>query len=115
MHVYLLCSKCLSCSPVILACRNTTRGESLKLALEADAKQHGNSKPQAEVMQLDVASLQSIRDFAQKWNQQQRPLYGLINNAGVFFMAGESTVAAAYANMSLLHLLIVRGGPSATV
>lgn len=89
MCMHLLCSKRVSCSPVILACRNVFRGESLKLSLEQDAKKHGNSKPQAEVMLLDVASLQSVKDFVQQWNNQQRPLHCLINNAGVFFILGK--------------------------
>lgn len=88
MPVYLVCSKSLSCSPVILACRNRARGDQLRLALEADARQHGNNAPKAEIMLLDVASLQSVRDFAEQWNQQKRSLHCLINNAGVFFMAG---------------------------
>ena len=75
-------------SAVILACRDKGRGEKLKQALEEQAEEHGNTKPSAEVMLLDVSSLQSVRSFAQHWNQ--RPLHGLINNAGIFDV-GSST------------------------
>ena len=73
---------------VILACRDKGRGESLKRSLEEQAEEHGSSKPSTEVMLLDVSSLQSVRSFAQHWNQ--RPLHGLINNAGIFDV-GSST------------------------
>ena len=69
---------------VILACRDKVRGENLKLSLEENAKEHGNTSPTAEVMLLDVSSLQSVRSFAKQWHQQRRPLHGLINNAGIF-------------------------------
>ena len=100
MCIYMLCSKRLSCSPVILACRNMSRGESIKLALEADAKQHGNMSPCAEVMLLDIASLQSIRDFAQQWTRRQKPLHCLINNAGVFFILGRPVTCHPFWNTS---------------
>ena len=74
---------------MVLACRDEKRGEQLRVALEANAKEHGNSKPQAEVMLLDVSSLQSVRSFVQRWNQQQRPLHCLINNAGIFDIGGS--------------------------
>ena len=77
-------------SAVILACRDKGRGEKLKRSLEEQAEEHGNARPSAEVMLLDVSSLQSVRSFAQHW--KQRPLHGLINNAGIFDV-GSSTHA----------------------
>jgi len=88
---------------VVLACRDEKRGEQLKVALEANAKEHGNSKPQAEVMLLDVSSLQSVRSFVQRWNQQQRPLHCLINNAGIFDIGGSKPDCLL---LSLLWLLL---------
>ena len=88
---------------VVLACRDETRGEQLRVALEANAKEHGNSKPQAEVMLLDVSSLQSVRSFVQRWNQQQRPLHCLINNAGIFDIGGSKPGCLS---LSLLWLLL---------
>lgn len=74
---------------VVLACRDEKRGEQLRLSLEQNAKANGNSRPQAEVMLLDVSSMQSVRSFAQQWNQRQKPLHCLINNAGVFDMSSS--------------------------
>lgn len=71
---------------VVLACRDQKRGVQLKLNLEENARQHGNDKPEAEVMLLDVSSLQSVRSFARSWNQ--RPLHCLVNNAGIFDIGG---------------------------
>ena len=75
---------------VVLACRDQKRGDQLKLNLEENARQHGNDKPQAEVMLLDVSSLQSVRSFAQSWNQ--RPLHCLVNNAGIFDIGGGKMI-----------------------
>ena len=41
-----------------------------------------------QVQLLDVASLESVRSFAKSWQQQNRPLHMLINNAGIFSMGG---------------------------
>lgn len=57
--------------------------------LAAEAKQAGRPAPSLEVSLLDLASLESVRGFVQRWEQQQRPLHILINNAGMFNMGGE--------------------------
>jgi NAD(P)-dependent dehydrogenase (short-subunit alcohol dehydrogenase family) len=57
--------------------------------LTAAAKQAGAPAPCLEVSLLDLASLQSVRGFVERWEQQQRPLHQLINNAGLFNMGGE--------------------------
>jgi WW domain-containing oxidoreductase len=67
---------------VYMACRSKER-------CEAAAKQIRNSlinKQHAEnvkCMNLDLSSLQSVRDFAQEFNNLNIPLHILINNAGV--------------------------------
>jgi len=83
---------------VVLACRDEKRGEQLKESLEQNAREHGNTNPQAEVMLLDVSSLQSVRSFAQRWSQRQQPLHCLINNAGIFDIGGSKPLC----NSSLL-------------
>lgn len=40
----------------------------------------------SQVQSLDLASLDSVRSFALSWQQKQRPLHMLINNAGIFTM-----------------------------
>lgn len=58
-------------------------------ALTAEAKQAGRPAPSLEVSLLDLASLESVRAFVQRWEQQRRPLHCLICNAGMFNMGGE--------------------------
>jgi NAD(P)-dependent dehydrogenase (short-subunit alcohol dehydrogenase family) len=63
---------------VILACRNVEKANSAAnqiLASSPDAK--------AEVMELDLSSLESIRRFADAFHNSHRSLNALINNAGV--------------------------------
>ncbi|WP_144109118.1 oxidoreductase [Paraburkholderia sp. BCC1886] len=63
---------------VILACRDPARADVALTRLKASAP--GAS---AELAVLDLASLESIRDFALRQLAQDRPLHTLINNAGV--------------------------------
>ncbi|MGN6575998.1 MAG: oxidoreductase [Nocardioides sp.] len=59
---------------VTLACRNVDAGEETARAIRAEG---GGA---VEVAHLDLASLDSVRDFADGW---ERPLDLLVNNAGV--------------------------------
>jgi NAD(P)-dependent dehydrogenase (short-subunit alcohol dehydrogenase family) len=63
---------------VVLACRDVRRGEEALARLRRD-------QPDAKlsVERLDLASLASVRDFADRQLDQTRPLDLLINNAGV--------------------------------
>jgi NAD(P)-dependent dehydrogenase (short-subunit alcohol dehydrogenase family) len=63
---------------VTLACRNRQRGEAALSLLDADSP-----SAHTELAILDLASLRSVRDFAEKELAQHRPLHILINNAGV--------------------------------
>ena len=63
---------------VVLACRDRQRGEDALSRLDADSP-----SAHTEMAILDLASLSSVRDFAQKELAQHRPLDILINNAGV--------------------------------
>src|SRR5947209_17588038 len=63
---------------VVLACRDRRRGE------EAVSRLHADSPGRhLELAILDLASLSSVREFAEKELAQRRPLDILINNAGV--------------------------------
>lgn len=72
---------------VILACRN------LKSAEEAIAnmKQH-NGPGSLEAAWLDLSSLQSVRQFAEKFGKEYKRLDLLINNAGVMIPPASKTV-----------------------
>src|SRR5260370_547445 len=63
---------------VVLACRDRQRGEDALARLHADSP-----GTQTELAILDLASLRSVRDFAEKELARHRPLHILINNAGV--------------------------------
>jgi len=63
---------------VILACRDSRRGEAALARLKTNA-----AGASVELAALDLASLGSIRDFARRELAEQRPLHALINNAGV--------------------------------
>jgi NAD(P)-dependent dehydrogenase (short-subunit alcohol dehydrogenase family) len=54
--------------------------------LNREAAAAGSPPPKLEVSLLDLASLQSVRQFVERW--QQRPLHVLVNNAGMFNMGG---------------------------
>lgn len=71
---------------VVLACRSQSKGDAMMEQLAAAAKQAGQAAPSLEVSLLDLASLASVEAFVQRWEQQQRPLHILINNAGMFNM-----------------------------
>ncbi|MCA9646196.1 MAG: SDR family oxidoreductase [Myxococcales bacterium] len=63
---------------VVLACRNTAKAEE---ALGRIKSQHREA--QVEVLTLDLSSLESVKDFAQRFRADYGRLDLLINNAGV--------------------------------
>ena len=63
---------------VILACRRLEAGIAAKQKILSE-----HSDAIVEVMELDLASLRSIRAFASHFLEQHRPLHVLVNNAGI--------------------------------
>jgi NAD(P)-dependent dehydrogenase (short-subunit alcohol dehydrogenase family) len=63
---------------VMLACRDRRRGESALALLNANSP-----GAHIELVVLDLASLASVRGFAENELAQRRPLHILVNNAGV--------------------------------
>ncbi len=63
---------------VVLACRRVTEGEKAKSQIESLGV-----KDKIEVMELDLASLASVRSFATTFLAKHSQLHGLVNNAGV--------------------------------
>jgi NAD(P)-dependent dehydrogenase (short-subunit alcohol dehydrogenase family) len=61
---------------VVMACRNTTKGDAAAATIRADV-----AGAQLAVEALDLASLDSVRAFAERYPHDQLDL--LINNAGV--------------------------------
>jgi NAD(P)-dependent dehydrogenase (short-subunit alcohol dehydrogenase family) len=71
---------------IVMACRNLTKANSV---CEAIKKESGSRH--IEVMQLDLASLSSIRQFTRQFSQKYQQLNLLINNAGIFCTTREET------------------------
>jgi NAD(P)-dependent dehydrogenase (short-subunit alcohol dehydrogenase family) len=63
---------------VVLACRDQQRGEEALSRLNAAAPD-----ARAELAILDLASLESVHQFARRELVEQRPIHILVNNAGV--------------------------------
>jgi len=63
---------------IVLACRDKQRGEAALARLSTEAP-----GAHAELALLDLASLASVRQFAEQELARQRPLHILVNNAGV--------------------------------
>ena len=65
---------------VIMACRNMEKAQQAKQRI---LEQH--SKANLEIMPLDLASLESIEQFATNFKTKHEKLHYLFNNAGVMF------------------------------
>jgi len=70
---------CLKAGKVILACRNAQAGEKAKSEIEAAT----NCPGIAEVWQLDLASYDSVKSFANRAIKDLGRIDGLIENAGI--------------------------------
>ena len=69
---------------VLLACRDGARGEAALRKLRIDAAGPESAVADAKVVELNLASLDSIREVAEAEVSRGEPLHALINNAGVF-------------------------------
>jgi NAD(P)-dependent dehydrogenase (short-subunit alcohol dehydrogenase family) len=63
---------------VIMACRNLSKGENAKEEIQKEFPQ-----VDLEVMEIDLSTMNSVRDFAEKYTSNFDRLDVLINNAGV--------------------------------
>lgn len=64
---------------VILACRNIDKAEKAKSDILAQ-----NDTADLDIIQIDLSSLKSVRNFAQEFLSKYKSLDLLINNAGIF-------------------------------
>ncbi|NOK62429.1 MAG: SDR family NAD(P)-dependent oxidoreductase [Chloroflexi bacterium AL-W] len=84
---------------VIMACRSLAKGN--------EARQHVRAQfPDAsvEVMQLDLGSLTSVRQFAKTFTDRYNRLDMLINNAGIMAPPRQETVDGFEAQFGINHL-----------
>lgn len=84
---------------IVMACIDANAAEPL---CEAIKQESGN--PQIEVMQVDLSSLGSIREFVGQFSEKYRQLEVLINNAGVFSMKRQETEAGFEKTMGINYL-----------
>jgi NAD(P)-dependent dehydrogenase (short-subunit alcohol dehydrogenase family) len=84
---------------VILACRDTDKGEEAKAAILAET-------PSAalEVLELDLADLASVQDFAALIRAREGKLHALINNAGVMAIPRQLTADGFERQFGVNHL-----------
>jgi NAD(P)-dependent dehydrogenase (short-subunit alcohol dehydrogenase family) len=78
---------------VVLACRNLEKGEAARRDIEA-----------AELEQLDLASLESVRAFAERFRSAHDGLDLLINNAGVMAPPRQRTADGFEQQFGTNHL-----------
>lgn len=95
---------------VIMACRDTAKGERAAREIRSSipSKTRGGI---VMVEHLDLASLSSVRAFAQRFEQSGMPLHGLINNAGVrtdSFNTTDDGIELQYQVNHLGHYLLTR-------
>ena len=68
---------------VVLACRDQAKGQAALKQLKLDAAGPESTAGKAELLILDLASLESVRQVSDDLVAQGRPIDCLINNAGV--------------------------------
>ena len=79
---------------VVMACRRVEAGEK-------EAKAFKGFKGSYEVMKVDFADLQSVRDFAKNFQSKHVQLDGLMCNAGALFSGNEAKYTKGGIEMSI--------------
>ncbi|KAF4031409.1 short chain dehydrogenase [Phytophthora infestans] len=91
---------------VILACRNETRGAEAERKINDQCQGDEDSVGKAEYMQLDIGSMQSVREFASAFKTRfsGRRLDILVLNAGVKAVEYGETVDGFEQQFGVNHL-----------
>lgn len=84
---------------VIMACRNLEKGEMARQSI-----MHGGAGADPEVWQLDLASLESVMQFALKFRSSGMRLDLLINNAGLMAIPYARTAEGFEMQFGVNHL-----------
>jgi NAD(P)-dependent dehydrogenase (short-subunit alcohol dehydrogenase family) len=84
---------------VVLACRNLEKGEAARNDVEAHVPE-----AQLELEELDLASLDSVGEFAERFKASHQGLDLLINNAGVMATPRRSTADGFELQFGTNHL-----------
>lgn len=84
---------------VVLACRDASKAESARAGILADAP-----KASVELQSLDLASLASVRAFAERFRAAHQRLDLLLNNAGVMALPYRTTADGFEMQLGTNHL-----------
>lgn len=84
---------------VVMACRNMDRGRDAKERIEKD-----DPEGSLELRKLDLASLQSVRDFAEEYCANHEELHVLCNNAGIMATPFQRTEDGFEKQFGVNHL-----------
>lgn len=84
---------------VVMACRNLGKGEVARKAILAQV-----ADARIELEQLDLASLESVRSFVFRFQQQHHRLDVLLNNAGIMAIPASKTVDGFETQFGTNHL-----------
>ena len=84
---------------VVLAVRTTSKGESVAQEIRS-----ASPDAQVEVRELDLASLASVRAFAEKLNAEEPVLDLLVNNAGIMMTPAQKTADGFEMQLGTNHL-----------
>ncbi|KAH9324412.1 hypothetical protein KI387_004590, partial [Taxus chinensis] len=89
---------------VVLAVRNVNAGNTVK---ELIIKETGNAK--VDVLELDLSSISSVRNFASNFKSLNLPLNVLINNAGIMacpFQLSQDNIELQFATNHIGHFVL---------
>ncbi|KAK4283060.1 hypothetical protein QN277_000059 [Acacia crassicarpa] len=89
---------------VVVGIRDIKAGGEIKEAMIRD-----NSKAKIDVMELDLSSLESVRNFSKQFNSCGLPLNILINNAGTMatpFKLSKDNIELQFATNHIGHFLL---------
>lgn len=84
---------------VVMACRSIERGKNAKDDIEQEIED-----PYLEVKKLDLADLESVKDFAEEFKANHEELDILCNNAGVMAIPREETEDGFEKQFGVNHL-----------
>ncbi|XP_054786944.1 short-chain dehydrogenase TIC 32, chloroplastic-like isoform X3 [Prosopis cineraria] len=91
---------------VVMGIRDIKAGRQIKEAMMRD---NDNSKAKIDVMELDLSSMESVRNFAKQFNSCGLPLNLLINNAGIMatpFKLSKDNIELQFATNHMGHFLL---------
>lgn len=88
---------------VTMACRDLEKAEAAKSDIVAGS--HGSiSDEQLDILKLDMNSLATVRESAENFVGQNRPLHILVNNAGIMIPMERRTEDGFEAHFGINHL-----------